>query len=244
MTHWKCSLRMDLKNIVFIPDNINFETVTRSWLANDWKDEGGRFITTPHVWYRLSDLQKRTRAVLLFRKCKSSRDSGDSRCRAGINWEEWAGDGDDIQIRGAENDKNIHMTRTLHISRVIGWYSDIGELSFAFILHRAKGHFARENRKTPVSIIQISVITSRIARRMTRQTIGSPLTTVKFANGICMMTIVSKIAICPLDWFVFVIYSLLYLSNFTSNYYYTKNREEAEWHPVLQRAFSLICWQP
>lgn len=48
-----------------------------------------------------------------------------------------------------ENDKNIHMTRTLHTSRVIGWYSDIGELSFAFILHRAKGHFARESQKTP-----------------------------------------------------------------------------------------------
>lgn len=78
---------------------------------------------------------------------------------------------DDIQIRGAENDKNIHMTRTLHISRVIGWYSDIGELSFAFILHRAKGHFARENRKTPVSIIQISVITSRIAEWLDRQSV-------------------------------------------------------------------------
>lgn len=173
MTHCKCSLRMYLKNIVFIPDNINFETVTRSWRANDWKDEGGTiYHDAVRVISGLSDLQKRTRAVLLFRKCKSSRDSGDSRCRAGINWEEWAGDGDDIQIRGAENDRNIHMTRTLHTSHVIGWYSDIGELSFAFILHRAKGHFACESKDPSLYYPDIRYYASRIARRMTRQTIG------------------------------------------------------------------------
>lgn len=59
-----------------------------------------------------------------------------------------------------ENDKNIHMTRTLHTSRVIGWYSDIGELSFAFILHRARGILPARVKRPPVSIIQISVITS------------------------------------------------------------------------------------
>jgi len=46
------------------------------------------------------------------------------------------------------------MTRTLHTSRVIGWYSDIGELSFAFIL-RADGHSLCVSQKTPISIIQI-----------------------------------------------------------------------------------------
>jgi len=60
-------------------------------------------------------------------------------------------DGDDSGIfaRG-ENDKNIHMTRTLHTSRVIGWYSDIGELSFAFILQRAEGHLPARIKRPPV----------------------------------------------------------------------------------------------
>jgi len=57
-----------------------------------------RFITTLHVWYRPSDLQKRAR--FFFPKMQIiPRLAGCSRCRVGINWEEWAGDGDDIQIR-------------------------------------------------------------------------------------------------------------------------------------------------
>lgn len=39
-----------------------------------------------------------------------------------------------------ENDRNIHMSCTLRASRVIGWYSDIKKLSFAFIPSRNEGH--------------------------------------------------------------------------------------------------------
>lgn len=39
-----------------------------------------------------------------------------------------------------ENDGNIHMSRTLGASRVIGWYSDTKKLSFAFIPRRTEGH--------------------------------------------------------------------------------------------------------
>lgn len=51
-----------------------------------------------------------------------------------------------------ENGRNIHMSRTLGASRVIGWYSDIKKLSFAFIPRRTEGHLFRINgppRGTP-----------------------------------------------------------------------------------------------
>lgn len=148
-------MQMRRKNIVFISNSIDFVTIIRSSNRDARtieRTKEKRFITTPYVWYRLSDLQKRTRACSSFPKMQIiprlgrlavSRRNKLRRMRRAR--------GDDIQIREArrENDKNIHMTRTLHTSRVIGWYSDIGELSFAFILHRAKGHFARESQTTP-----------------------------------------------------------------------------------------------
>lgn len=76
-----------------------------------------RFITTPHVWYRPSDLQKRAR--FFFPKMQIiPRLAGCSRCRAGINWEEWAGDGDDIQIRARRKwRKYTYDTHPSYITR-------------------------------------------------------------------------------------------------------------------------------
>lgn len=45
-----------------------------------------------------------------------------------------------LKFGSGENDRNIHMSRTLRASRVIGWYSDIKKLSFAFIPRRTEGH--------------------------------------------------------------------------------------------------------
>lgn len=134
------------------------------------KMKKGRFITTPHVWYRRSDLQKRARvrsrsARFFFPKMQiMPRRSGRSRCRAGINWEEWTGDGDDIQIRAPRKwQKYTYDTHPSYITRnwLVFRYRGI-----EFRLHPApsQGAFACESRKTPVSIIQTSVIICRTTR--------------------------------------------------------------------------------
>lgn len=153
MTKMRMRLKMHRENIVFIPDNINFGTVTRHDAQTIERTKERRFITTPYVWYRLSDLQKRTRAVLLFRKCKSSRDSGGSRCRAGINWEEWTGDGDDIQIRGAERkwQKYTYDTHPSYITRnwLVFRYRGI---EFRFHPAPGQGAFCPRESKDPRSL--------------------------------------------------------------------------------------------
>lgn len=55
-----------------------------------------------------------------------------------------------------ENDRNIHMSRTLRASRVIAWYSDTKKLSFAFIPRRIEGHFI-PNQRSPLVPIKHSL---------------------------------------------------------------------------------------
>lgn len=55
-----------------------------------------------------------------------------------------------------ENDRNIHMSRTLRATRVIAWYSDTKKLSFAFIPRRIEGHFI-PNQRSPLVPIKHSL---------------------------------------------------------------------------------------
>lgn len=127
------------ENVTFILDDINFETVIRSWCASDWKDEG-RTIYHDAIRVISAIWLAKARAVLFsedanhpatHRMLAVSRRNKLRRMNG--RWEMT------FKFVRGENDENIHMTHTLHISRVIGWYSDIRELSFAFIL-RADGH--------------------------------------------------------------------------------------------------------
>jgi len=153
-----------------------------------------RFITTPHVWYRPSDLQKRAR--FFFPKMQIiPRLAGYSRCRARINWEEWTGDGDDIQIRARRKwRKYTYDTHPSYITRnwLVFRYRGI-----EFRLHPAgRRAFACVSQKTSVSIIQIFVIMSHnleMTSLLVWQTIGW-LPTGDFAKWT-----LTKMAICSLD---------------------------------------------
>lgn len=135
---WRPSMRIE-KTLHSSPMISISKTVIRSWRANDWKDEGrtiyhdtARVISA--IWlakaraflFSENANHPATRRMLAVSRQNKLRRMNERREMT-------------FKFVRGENDENIHMTRTLHTSRVIGWYSDIGELSFAFILW-ADGH--------------------------------------------------------------------------------------------------------
>jgi len=155
---------------------------------------------------RKNDLSQRRTCDIGHLTCKNARFffpkmqiiprlAGYSRCRARINWEEWTGDGDDIQIRARRKwRKYTYDTHPSYITRnwLVFRYRGI-----EFRLHPAgRRAFACVSQKTPVSIIQIFVIMSHnleMTSLLVWQTIGW-LPTGDFAKWT-----LTKIAICLLD---------------------------------------------